>query len=509
MPTRRLPSDPNLEQLRNQAKTLQRRVRAADTETLALARELHPRLANGLANAGELAAFTRADAQLVLARLYGFPSWSKLRRHVELISQYSRSPHRQPVGGPITSRQDLVDEFLRLACLTYDGSIDSQGRWQKARELLDEHPELAGASIHTFAAVGDVAATRTLLTADPALARLPGGPHDWEPLLYLAYSRIDSTQPGHSTLEVARLLLEHGADPNAGFLWEGLTSPFTALTGCFGRGEGDPPPHQYRMQLARLLLDGGADPNDTQTIYNLSWTPGDDWLELLLNHGLGQGAGGPWHARLAPAHPTPAQLLQDALLWATLYDNTERVRLLVRHGVEVDGHGTSHPLLEGLTAYQFAALSGSSEIASSLAAAGADTRLDAVDAFLAACMRADRPAVEERLASDPALRTQAVARRPQLIVRAAELGRLDAVRLLADLGFDVNYVKRLSALHQAAFDGNLELVKLLVELGADPTIQDRSYNATPLGWAEHNNQRAVIDYLASLQPRPASEPSQT
>jgi ankyrin repeat protein len=509
VPTRRLPSDPNLEQLRNQAKTLQRRVRAADTEALALARELHPRLADGPANTAELAAFTRADAQLVLARLYGFPSWNKLRRHVELINQYSRSPHRQPVGGPITSRQDLVDEFLRLACLTYDGSIDSQGRWQQARELLAEHPELAAASIHTIAAVGDVAAARTLLAADPAQARLPGGPHDWEPLLYLAYSRIDSTQPGYSTLEVARLLLEHGADPNAGFLWEGLTSPFTVLTGCFGRGEGDPPPHQYRMQLARLLLDAGADANDTQTIYNLSWIPGDDWLELLLEHGLGQGSGGPWHARLTPAHPTPAQLLEDALLWATLYDNSERVRLLLRYGVEVDGHGTSHPLLDGLTAYQFAALSGSSEIADALAAAGADTTLDPIDAFLAACMRADRPAVEKQLAADPTLRTQAAARRPHLIVRAAELGRLDAVRLLADLGFDVNYVKRLTPLHQAAFDGNLELVKLLVELGADPTIEDRSYNATPLGWAEHNNQQAIIDYLASLQPTPASEPRQT
>ena len=154
-------------------------------------------------------------------------------------------------------------------------------------------------------------------------------------------------------------------------------------------------------------------------------------------------------------------------------------------------------------------LSGSSEIADALAAAGADTTLDPIDAFLAASLRADRSAVEKQLAADPTLRTQAVARRPHLIVRAAELGRLGAVRLLADLGFDVNYVKRLTALHQAAFDGNLELVKLLVELGANPTIHDRSYNATPLGWAEHNNQHAVIDYLASLQPTPASERSQT
>ncbi len=168
MPTRRLPSDPNLEQLRNHAKTLQRRVRSGDDEAVALAREFHPRLTD---SATELAAFTRADAQLVLARLYGFPSWTKLRRHVELVKQYSRSPHRRAVGRPIRSQQDLVDEFLRLACLTYDASIDSTSRWQQARELLSEHPELAVASIHTAAAVGDLAAARALLADDPAEAR--------------------------------------------------------------------------------------------------------------------------------------------------------------------------------------------------------------------------------------------------------------------------------------------------------------------------------------------------
>jgi hypothetical protein len=58
-----------------------------------------PTARRGPASALDPAAFRRADAQLVVARLYGFPSWNKLRRHVELISQYSRSPHRQPVGG--------------------------------------------------------------------------------------------------------------------------------------------------------------------------------------------------------------------------------------------------------------------------------------------------------------------------------------------------------------------------------------------------------------------------
>jgi DNA-binding GntR family transcriptional regulator len=103
VPTRRLPSDPNLEQLRSHAKTLQRRVRSGDDEAVALAREFHPRLAD---SAPEPAAFTRADAQLVLARLYGFPSWTKLRRHVELVKQYSRSPHRQPVGRQARTHED-------------------------------------------------------------------------------------------------------------------------------------------------------------------------------------------------------------------------------------------------------------------------------------------------------------------------------------------------------------------------------------------------------------------
>jgi hypothetical protein len=272
------------------------------------------------------------------------------------LTRYSRSPHRQPVGGPIRDSGDLIDEFLRLACLTYDASTDGETRRDRARQMLAEHPELATATIHTIAAVGDVPAARAALDEDPSQARREGGPHDWEPLLYLAYSRVDSADRGHSTLETARLLLERGADPNAGYLWEGHY-PFTALTGAFGRGEGDPPPHQYSLQLARLLLESGADPNDSQTIYNYAWSRGEQWLELLLDHGLGTGSGGPWHARLGSAHPTPAQLVQDALVWATYYDNAERVRLLLSHGVEADGRGTGHPLVEGHTAYQIAALS--------------------------------------------------------------------------------------------------------------------------------------------------------
>lgn len=48
----------------------------------------------------------------------------------------------------------------------------------------------------------------------------------------MAYARLDA--PGRY-VPAARLLLEYGADPNAGFLWDGLPSPFTALTGASSR----------------------------------------------------------------------------------------------------------------------------------------------------------------------------------------------------------------------------------------------------------------------------------
>ena len=91
-----------------------------------------------------------ADAQLVVARAYGFPSWPKLHAHLESIDRYSRSPHKAPTS------DDAADEFLRLACLTY--SSDDPARWEAARAMLT--PELARRSLHTAAAAGDLEAAR-------------------------------------------------------------------------------------------------------------------------------------------------------------------------------------------------------------------------------------------------------------------------------------------------------------------------------------------------------------
>ncbi len=183
-----------------------------------------------------------------------------------------------------------------MACLTY---VDwHRSNPEKARRLLAEHPDLASANISTASALGDVATVRRMIDADADLVNGKGGPLRWEPLLYACYSRLDGI-PGCSTVDVARLLLSRGADPNAGFLYAGNYA-FTALTGVFGRGEDWPnqPPHPECDTLARLLLEAGADPNDSQALYNRHFKENDDHLKLLFEYGLGQDKGGPWLTRL-------------------------------------------------------------------------------------------------------------------------------------------------------------------------------------------------------------------
>lgn len=495
MPACELPENPDLGHLKNQAKALQRAVRTGDREALALVGEFHPRLGPLATGGVGVPRFSRAEAQLVVARRYGFASWTLLRGHLDRVAQYARRPYVEVGTRQADDRDRKVDEFLRLACLTYGD--DDVARRDRARAMLAANPELASATIHTMAAVGDVAAAEAVLADDPSQVRRQGGPHDWEPLLYGAYSRLDGTGPGHSTLEVSRLLLSHGADPDAGYLSNGLY-PFTALTGAFGEGEKGPirqPRHQYCTDLARLLLDSGADPNDSQALYNRQFLPDDSHLELLFPYGLGTGSGGPWHARFAANHPSPGELMRDQLEWAAERNLPNRVRLMLDNGV--DPAGRDVPVGANGSAYEIALRAGNAEIARMLLAAGADpVALDPVQTLRAALMVPDQATVNRLVSSDPTLVKQVLAVEPDLILRAAELGRLEAVRLMATMGFDVDFRRRVTALHEAAGNGDLAMVQLLVELGADPTIRDGEHHSSPLEWAEYGEHREVVDYLA-------------
>jgi Ankyrin repeat len=462
-----LPEQPSLEQLRNQAKDLRR------TSGIPL-----------------------WDAQVSVARRYGFTSWARLKQHVELLTRYSRFPER------VATDSDS-GTFLRLACLSYYD--DEPGRWEQARRILEHAPELAAGDVYVAAATADAGALRRVLMADPAAARREGGPFRWEPLCYLAYARHDPGISLAATLESARLLLDAGADPNSGYLWHGLTTPFTVLTGVFGEGEAGPvraPRHPHSLALARLLLEAGADPNDGQTLYNRMFEPGNDHLELLLEFGLGTGDGGPWRRRLGDALDSPAEMLRGQLAWAITHGMAERVRLLVQHGVDVTAP------LDGVAVTSMAATTGHADLVDYLVAHGAPPLdLPPADAFVAAALAADRVRLGRLLADHPGLAAEMRMARPALITWAAACGNPAAVEILAELGFDVNAKGRTdvpsdqpwqSALHKAAEDGNVELARTLLRLGADPDIRDHRFDSTPLSWARHFGQQAIIELLEPL-----------
>src|SRR4029077_14053398 len=116
-----LPENPSLDHLRNQARTLLRQFRAADANALALVREQHPHPHDPL---------RLADAQLVVARSYGFPSWLSLRRAMDAVGRFARSPHT------VAPRTDAAEELLRLGCMRYGG--DSRADQARAAALLAE-----------------------------------------------------------------------------------------------------------------------------------------------------------------------------------------------------------------------------------------------------------------------------------------------------------------------------------------------------------------------------------
>lgn len=109
-------------------------------------------------------------------------------------------------------------------------------RWAAARELLTAHPELTRGHAHAAAAAADGPALASILASDRGTARRESGPYQAEPLYYLAYARHDPAIAEDAVLGAARMLLAAGADPNAGYLWQGLPSPFAWASTSTPRG---------------------------------------------------------------------------------------------------------------------------------------------------------------------------------------------------------------------------------------------------------------------------------
>ena len=523
MPTISLGMDPDLGQLRKKARELQRAVRSGDPGALALVAEFHPEGPPG-------AAFQLSAAQLVLARQYGFASWPRLRRHVEIVTASTWQPTRSAPG------QDLAGAFLRLSCGGYARPSEDRARdLRGARDLLAQHPELPVTSLAVAAACADVEAVRRHLANDPSLATRASGPYGWPPLLYQAYARHDRHVGMDATLETARLLLAAGADPNEGRFWHGLPNPLTVLRGAVASKDGDEAQHARALAFARLLLEAGADPDDG-SVTLLEYDERDDFLELLFEFGLGRDTNGRWR-RLLGDHAgrdrdgkvvklaSLASALRFLLFFAIERDHRNRVALLACHGVDLASPFTDlsawfespHRWPAGTPA-AVALVNGNRELARQLADLGAPLPEPASpDGFVAAVLAGDAAAVRS---ADPAVIAAVRSLWPGLPVWAASRGVLESVPLLVEAGFDVNAFGRSdapyhqprwhSALHVAAGNGDLALAQRLLDIGADPNIRRPSRgsyeggswelelpdeHATPADWARRSGHQALIDLL--------------
>lgn len=365
-----------------------------------------------------------------------------------------------------------ADGFIESACLTFQPD-DGVHRRQHAHELAADAAALAKESFLAAVILGDVALVENWLAGDPVLATRPDGPRGWVPLLYLCFGRMLGRAEGCDAVQVARLLLRAGADPNSHALFHDKYR-FSAITGAIGEGESGPvasPPHPAARPLVELLLDAGANPNDSQGLYNTHFLRDNRWLELFLSRGLSAQHYANW------TDDDPTLLLDYLLGQAAKQGYVDRAALLLAHGASPNGTNQYNKR----THLENAQLQGHAPIAALLSRHGAAPAvLSPAEELSADFLRADEAAVRARL-------VHVIDGRDDVgtLLTAAEHGNLPALRLLLDMGTPADGTNDdgVTALHLAAANGHRLVVDELLDRGARVDIKDRIYGGTALGRA--------------------------
>ncbi|WP_348264048.1 ankyrin repeat domain-containing protein [Telmatobacter sp. DSM 110680] len=216
MPAKQFPSKPDLNHLKYQARDLLKWHAAHDRRVAQRIREFHPRLRTATDEEIFAAALKLSDAQLTIAREYGFKSWARLKAHVESPDLASRLtlPHHERI-------EDAV--------------------FRHAVDLLD---------------VGDEAGLREHLKQHPKLVlqhvEFEGGNYFHAPTLleFIAENPVrNGTLPGN-IVEVARVILDAGPDHASCDAALGLVVTGRVVEEC-----------GVQIALIELLCDYGADPD--------------------------------------------------------------------------------------------------------------------------------------------------------------------------------------------------------------------------------------------------------
>ena len=477
--TASLPGLPSLEQLRRQAKDLVKQFKSTNAEAARRVQSHLPRAARLPAETLFSSGLTLTEAQRVLASEYGFPSWARLKRHVE------------------SSRSD---------------------------------PEAALSAFKRAIEDGDTARLKALLGAHPELKEQINAPlfsFD-SPAILIAASRADR--------KTVDLLLEHGADINARSQWWaggfGVLPHSDPEFGSYLISRGAivdvwAAAGMNRLErLAKIIRDDPSRINarggDGQG--PLHFAGSIDVARFLLDHGA------EIDLRDVDHHSTPAQHMAA--------DRPEICRYLLSRGAELDifmavqlgdielvrqalaadrdslqaqvgrdkltsgdsngGHIYLYTLRNGHSPLFLATELDHHEIRDLLLAQGS-----MVDRLLAACLAADEQRVREVLAQHPDIVRSLDPEHMRLIADAAWAHKTDAVRLMLKIGFDVDARgdHESTALNRAAVRGFADLIELLLEHGASLEAKNE-FGGKPLGaclWGAENFRDPNGDYASSVE----------
>ncbi len=448
-----LPARPNLEHLKKQAKELLHGIQTQDPAATERFRSL------GIASADA----KLADAQHVVAREYGFSSWTALKEHVESL-EAEADPRKALIAA--VQADDIA----------------------KARDLLQRHPALRARINDPMPEIpfggrpiGAIAQHKNRAMVDLFLefGADINARSDWAPG---SFGVLDSADP-----EFAQFLIIRGARVDAhsaahlGMLDElrQIVSANPEVVPARG-GDGQTPLHfASSIEIADFLLDHGADIDAIDVDHE--GTPAQ-WMisdrTEIARHLVRRGAREDFLMAVA--------LGDIELVRRFLDEKPDVVRTSVTpeyfpmRGPLAGGHIYNWSLDRNGTAHDVARRFGHEDVLRLLMERSPD------DVKLVAAARlGDEALAREVIAARPGLAKRLPNAMRRQLVDAAQDENLVAVRLLLAAGWptDARGHENATALHWAGFLGNSAIARALIEHGAAIDVKGDNYDGTPLHWA--------------------------